>query len=78
MQSAITRVGQMNLSHEELINQIDNHNASTKSEHTFLELLPSFVAMYKDRLKNNHQTDFNEVKRRAVEKSNQEKQHSVG
>ena len=68
--NAISRAGQMNCSDIQLVKDIDTYPASTEEERSFLDLLPQFISMYKDRLYNNNQIDFNEVKRRAITKIN--------
>lgn len=68
--NAISRAGQMHCSDIELMKEIETYPASTEEERSFLDLLPQFISMYKDRLHNNNQIDFNEVKRRAIAKIN--------
>ena len=70
LQSAVTRATQMNCSDAELMNQIDAYEACSETERAFLNLLPKFLAMYKDRLRNSNQTDFNEIKRMAIKAIN--------
>jgi DNA helicase-4 len=65
LQSAITRAGQMNCSEAELMEKISRYEAS-KEEKNFLDLVPKFLTMYHDHLGQNRQTDFNEIKKKAI------------
>ena len=60
----------MNCSDIQLIKDITTYPESSEEERAFLDLLPQFISMCKDRLHNNKQIDFNEVKRRAITEIN--------
>jgi DNA helicase-4 len=66
LQSAIARVGQMNSSDVDFMAEISRYQATSEEERNFLDLLPSFVSMYRDHLLSNNLTDFNQIKKEAI------------
>jgi DNA helicase-4 len=68
--SAIVRAGQMMCSDSTLVEQIARFPASSPEERKFLDILPSFLAMYNDRLVNNNFIDFSKIKKTAVDQIN--------
>jgi len=68
LQSALARAGQMTCSESDFIDLLSQYSASTEEERAFLDLLPTFYAMYLDRLSNNNLTDFNLIKKAAIDK----------
>ena len=68
VQSAITRTGQLNCSEPDLIDQINKYQPVSIEEELFLNLIPKFVSMYKDRMFNNNLIDYSEIKKIAIQK----------
>jgi len=66
LQSALVRAGQMNCTDSDLVYQLAKHNSVTQEERDFLNLLPKFLAMYRDRLYNNNLTDYSLIKKKAI------------
>ena len=64
--SAITRASQLNISNEDLIQRINEYDTEDENERTFLNLIPKFISMYKNRLKNDNLTDYDEIKKNAI------------
>lgn len=66
-QSALARAGQMMCSDATLMEQIAQFEANSQEERSFLDILPTFLAMYDDRMTNMNLIDFNMIKKKAVE-----------
>lgn len=67
VKSAIVRSGQMMWSDSTLMDQIAQYQASSQEERSFLDILPTFLMMYKDRLANNNLVDFSCIKKMAID-----------
>jgi len=67
VQNAIARIGQMTLTDVELMHLLASYEPSNDDEAVFLELLPTFEAMYRDRLMQENYTDYSQIKKRALQ-----------
>ena len=51
-----------------MIDQINKYQPVSIEEELFLNLIPKFVSMYKDRMFNNNLIDYSEIKKIAIQK----------
>ena len=68
LNSAISRASKLNVSDEDLIQRLNQYDTNDENERTFLDLIPRFISMYKNRLRNNNLTDYDEIKKNAIRK----------
>lgn len=66
LQSAISRMGQINCDDIELARRISDYQANSVYERPFLEIALRVESLYRDRLIQNNQIDFNQIKKQAI------------